>query len=143
MTDWQAWRETGHWRFALAPVSYHFRYSDEHRNAWAIAVERQRSDQWLAGFSAFRNSFGQPSAYAYVGRRFPDLLGQPQLFGQLSAGVIYGYVGKYKSKLPMNVNGFAPGALVTAGWQFTPRNAVAVHLLGDAGLMLQLSWELD
>jgi len=56
--------------------------------------------------------------------------------------MIYGYRGKYESKLPLNVNGFAPGALVSVGWQFTPRYGMAVHLLGDAGLMLQLAVDL-
>jgi hypothetical protein len=40
------------------------------------------------------------------------------------------------------VNGFSPGALVSMGWQFERRASAAVHLLGDAGLMLQLSWDL-
>jgi hypothetical protein len=132
----------GHWRLVAAPATLHFRYSEEHRNAWALGVERQRSDDWLAGASFFRNSFGQPCGYVYAGKRFGSLFDQPQLFAQASAGMIYGYRGKYESKLPLNVNGFAPGALVSVGWQFTPRYGMAVHLLGDAGLMLQLAVDL-
>lgn len=141
-TDLQAWQGDGQWRLVLSPFSVHFRYSEEHRYVWAVGIERQRPDDWLAGFSFFRNSFGQPSAYAYVGKRFPQLFDQPQLFGQFSAGILYGYKGKYKTKVPLNVGGFAPGALLSLGWQFTPRFAVTAHTLGDAGAMLQLSYEL-
>ena len=142
-TDWQAWQDSGHWRFVVSPFSLHFRYSDEHRYVWAIGMERQRSDDWVAGASFFSNSFGQPSSYVYVGKRFASLFDQPQLFGQLSAGLLYGYRGAYQHKVPANYKGFSPGALVSMGWQFTPRVAVTAHLLGDAGMMLQLSYELN
>jgi len=120
-TDWIG---PGYWRVPLSPFSHHFRYSAEHRYFWAFGVERQRSDDWLAGVSYFRNSFGQPSSYTYVGKRFPGLLDQPELFAQASAGILYGYRGilygyrgKYKTKVPLNYNGFSPGALVSLGWQ--------------------------
>ncbi|MCY7316204.1 MAG: ABC transporter ATP-binding protein [Rubrivivax sp.] len=141
VTSADAWQQPGIWRLNVAPFSHHFRYSEEHRYVWAVGAERQSADDWLAGASFFRNSFGQPSAYAYIGRRFPGLLGQPQLFGQVSAGVLYGYVGKYKNKVPLNVGGFSPGALVSLGWQFDARTSASVHLLGDAGFMVQLSWD--
>jgi hypothetical protein len=132
----------GYWRAAVSPFSHHFRYSAEHRYVWALGVERQRSDDWLAGISYFRNSFGQPSSYTYVGKRFPALFGEPQLFAQASGGILYGYRGKYQSKVPLNYNGFSPGALVSMGWQFNKDSAATLHLLGDAGLMIQLSWDL-
>jgi hypothetical protein len=131
----------GHWRLTVAPVSTHFRYSEEHQNAWAIGVERQRPDDWLGGAAFFSNSFGQPSGYVYVGKRFPGLFDQAPLFAQATAGLMYGYVGKFESKVPLNYNGFSPGAVVSLGWQFNAQFATTVHLLGDAGLMLQLSYD--
>jgi hypothetical protein len=142
VTDEQAWTGEGHWRMVFAPTAAHFRYSEEHRHVWAIGVERERADHWLAGLSYFTNSFGQPSAYAYVGRRFNGVLDSlPQLYAQGSAGVLYGYKGKYKNKVPLNVGGFSPGALIGLGWQFTPSAGAALHLLGDAGVMLQFGWD--
>lgn len=132
----------GYWRVAASPYSLHFRYNPKHRRVWALGVERQRSDNWLAGTSFFSNSFGQPSSYTYVGKRFPALWGQPQLFGQISGGLLYGYRGEFQNKVPLNYKGFSPGALVTLGWQFHKDGAASVHLLGDAGLMLQFSWDL-
>ncbi len=142
-TDWQAWQDSRQWRFVVSPFSHHFRRSDEHRYVWAIGMEKQRADDWIAGASFFSNSFGQPSSYTYVGKRFPQLWGQPQLFGQVSAGLMYGYRGKFQNKVPLNYKGFSPGALVSMGWQFTPRTGITAHLLGDAGMMLQLSYELN
>ena len=132
----------GYLRVAVSPFSLHFRYSAEHRYVWAAGAEWQRSDDWLAGASYFRNSFGQPSAYVYVGKRWTNLLGQPPLFAQLSGGMLYGYRGKYEDKVPLNNNGFSPGALASLGWQVNKQFAVTGHMLGDAGLMIQLSYDL-
>lgn len=136
-----AWREQAHWRVAISPLTQHFRQNEEHQRVVALALERQRHDGWLAGGSHFTNSFGQPSAYLYVGRRVDLPFGPPGLFGQISGGLLYGYRGRFEDKVPFNNNGFSPGALFTLGWQIDRRNAAAVHLLGDAGLMLQLSWD--
>ncbi len=142
-TDWQAWHNSGHWRWVVSPFSHHFRPSEEHRQVWAIGVERQRGDNWIAGASYFSNSFGQPSSYLYVGKRFPTLFDHPQWFGQASAGLMYGYRGKFQHKVPLNYRGFSPGALLSMGWQFTPRLATTAHMLGDAGLMFQVSYDLN
>jgi hypothetical protein len=141
LLDRNAWREQAHWRVAVSPFTQHFRTSDEHQRVVALALERQRQDGWLAGGSHFSNSFGQPSAYLYLGRRVDLPFGPAGLFGQVSGGLLYGYRGRFEDKVPLNNNGFSPGALFTLGWQFDRRNAAAVHLLGDAGLMLQLSWD--
>ena len=142
VSDTQAWEQRGHWRLAVSPYAPHFRPSEEHQHVWAFGLERQRHDDWLAGASFFSNSFGQPSGYVYLGRRYPGLLDVEPLFFQWSAGLMYGYVGKYESKVPANVNGFSPGALITLGWQFNPQWSFAVHALGDAGLMFQFGYDL-
>lgn len=129
------------WRMAVSPFTAHWRPSEEHRKVWAVALERQRPDGRFTGGSFFSNSFGQESLYAYVGERYTGFWGEPQLFAQWSAGVIWGYRGKYEDKLPLNTKGFAPGALVSLGWNFDRRSSVAAHLLGDAGVMLQMSYE--
>ena len=141
LVDVDAWTGPGVWRLGVAPFSHHYRYSAEHRYVWAVAGEWQTPDDWLAGASYFRNSFGQPSAYLYAGKRFPGLLEQPALFAQVSAGLLYGYRGQYQRKVPLNYNGFSPGALVSMGWQFDKTSSVTLHLLGDAGFMVQLAYD--
>lgn len=133
--------DPGHWRLTASPWTGHFRYSVEHRHVFALGVERQRDDGWLGGAAMFRNSFGQPSGFVFLGQRIDTLFDEPSLFAQWQAGIIYGYVGRYKTKLPLNFAGFAPGVLVSAGWQLDPHVSVQAHLLGDAGVMLQLAWD--
>jgi hypothetical protein len=130
-----------HWRLAVSPYTAHLHYNPEHQYVWAIGMERQRDDRWLAGGSFFSNSFGQPSGYVYLGQRYDWLLGNPQLFWQWSAGILYGYVGEYKDKVPLNYNGFSPGALLSLGWQFNRQLSTQINTLGDAGFMLQLSYD--
>ena len=127
----------------MSPFSLHFRYSPEHKYVWAMGAEHQRNDNWLAGASYFSNSFGQPSAYLYVGKRYPQVFGQTQLFAQWSVGLLHGYRGQYKDKVPLNYRGFSPGALVSLGWQFSHQTSATVHMLGDAGMMVQLAYEFD
>jgi hypothetical protein len=137
-----SWLGQGHVRLVASPFTHHWRPSEEHRRVWALGAEWQRSDGWLAGGSYFSNSFGQPSAYLYVGKRWEGLFGRPQLFGQVSGGLMYGYRGKYEDKVPFNNNGFSPGALVSMGWQFNRNASLTAHLLGDAGVMFQFGWDL-
>ncbi len=132
----------GHLRLVVSPFTHHWRPSEEHRHVYALGAEWQRSDSWLGGASYFRNSFGQPSAYLYVGKRWEGLFGRPQLYGQVSGGLMYGYRGKYEDKVPLNNNGFSPGALVSMGWQFNRNASLTAHLLGDAGVMFQFGWDL-
>jgi len=117
----------------------HFNPNLAHKPVWAVAIERQRDDHWLYGGSYFSNSFGQDSGYLYLGRQYPDLLDRPQLFFQWSAGLLYGYKGSFKDKVPLNYKAFSPGATASVGWQFDPQFAAQIALVGTAGLMLQLS----
>lgn len=142
ITDRDAWNGPGHWRLLASPYTQHYHYSVDHRPVWAVGAEWQSDDLWLAGVSYFSNSFGQPSAYAFVGHRSENLFGDPRVFFQWSAGPMYGYVGKYKSKVPLDVMGFSPGAVLTLGWKVDRNVSFAVHALGDAGLMFQLSYDL-
>lgn len=127
------------WRFAVSPFTHHWRPSAEHKRVWAIAVERQR-DESLIGASFFSNSFGQDSSYWYYGERYTGFWGKPKLFAQWSVGLLYGYRGQYEDKVPLNHKGFAPGALIGLGWNFDRESSAQFHLLGDAGVMLQLNY---
>lgn len=141
--NYNIFNDPGQWRLLGSPYMGHFRPSEEHQPVWALGVERRRdSDGRLVGAAYFSNSFGQPSAYLYVGRHVDHVFGVPQWTAQITGGLLYGYRGKYESKVPMNVNGFAPGLVVSTGWQFTKDFSSELHLLGDAGVMWQLSWRL-
>ncbi len=130
-----------HWRFVVSPYSLHWNYSEEHKSVYALGLERQNTTGWLYGGSYFRNSFGQPSGYVYLGKRYDNIWPDQPLFFQWSAGMLYGYRGKYEDKVPLNNNGFSPGALLSVGWQFNRQMSMQLNALGDAGLMVQLSYD--
>jgi hypothetical protein len=104
-----------------------------------LGLERQHVGGFVMGASCFRNSFGQPSAYAYAGRRFDHFAVAEPLFVQLTAGVLYGYKPPFEDKVPLNRNGFSPGAVASVGWQFTPTWSAQLNFLGNAALMFQVS----
>jgi hypothetical protein len=133
----------GHWRFAVTPGMVHFNRSppEPYKHVWGLALERQRDDLWLYGGSYFSNSFGQDSGYAYLGRQYPDLFEEPQLFFQWSVGVLYGYKGAYENRVPLNYRAFSPGAVLSLGWRFDQQLAAQINLVGTAGLMLQLAYD--
>jgi hypothetical protein len=131
----------GHWRWIFSPGMVHYNPSPEHRHVWAMGAERQRDDQWLYGFSYFSNSFGQDSGYLYVGSRYPGIFGRPPLYFQWTAGLLYGYRGSFKDKVPLNYRGFSPGAVLSLGWQFDRHVGAAINLVGTAGAMLQVSYD--
>ena len=133
--------EPNHWRLVVSPYTHHFRFNPEHRPVWAVGIERHIDSDWLLGATYFRNSFGQPSEYLYVGHRHEEFLGVQPLFVQWSAGLLHGYKGKYQTKVPLNFGGYSPGLLVSAGWKFNERMSMALHLLGDAAVMLQLAYD--
>ena len=142
LADTQAWREKAYWRVAMAPHTEHYRPSAEHQSVWAVALDRQRRDGWLAGASRFSNSFGQPSAYVYLGEKVINFSRWDKLFFQWTAGILYGYKYPYEDKVPFNVNGFSPGVTVGLGWQFTREFSVQAIALGTAGMMFQFAIDL-
>jgi len=123
------------WDLTLSPYTLHWHSSAEHKPVVLASLDRAAPGNRLCGLSFFSNSFGQPSTYVYVGQRWDGLLGNPQLFAKVTAGIFYGYVGQYKDKVPYNYKGFSPGIIPSLGYQFTPSDSAQVLVLGNAGLM--------
>ena len=127
------------WRVIASPYTYHYSYSPDHRHVYMLGLERQRAGGFVMGASWFRNSFGQPSAYVYAGRRFDHFSRYEPLFAQLTGGVLYGYKPPFADKVPLNRHGFSPGAVLSLGWQFTPMYSAQLNFLGNSALMFQFS----
>jgi phage major head subunit gpT-like protein len=70
-----------------------------------------------------------------AGQQFNNMLGNPKLFVKVTAGILYGYVGQYKDKVPLNHGGFSPAIIPSIGYRLTERDSVQVKVLGTAGLM--------
>lgn len=121
--------------FTFSPYTLHWSNNPEHKHVVLVALDEQLPGGRLCGVSLFSNSFGQPSAYVYAGQQFTPLFGQPRVFLKMTAGVIYGYMGQYENKVPLNYRGFSPGIIPSLGYKFSEHDSVQVKLLGTAGLM--------
>ena len=119
----------------FSPYTIHWSNNPEHKQVVLLALDEQLPGGRLCGISVFSNSFGQPSTYVYAGQQFNQLFGQPRLYLKLTAGIIYGYVGQYKDKVPLNYHGFSPGIIPSLGYKLTEHDSVQVKLLGTAAVM--------
>jgi len=123
------------WDLTLSPYAYHWHDNPEHRPVFLGALDRHVAGERFCGLALFRNSFGQPSAYIYVGKRWDAFLGQPKLFAKVSAGFIYGYKGKYQDKIPFNDYGIAPVIIPSLGYNLSPHDSAQIMVLGTAGVL--------
>jgi hypothetical protein len=146
-SDAPEWLREGpgaHWRMMGSPFTQHIGGNDKdlHEYVYMIGLERDRGDGWVWGGAYFSNSFGQPSAYGYFGKRYMGFFEPwPELFAQWTLGIVYGYKEPFEDKIPLNHNGFAPSGTLSLGWQFTRNFSMQANLLGTAAVMLQMSWD--
>ena len=128
-------RPTKKWEVMLSPYTHHWNYSPEHKPVVLVAVDEQLPGNRFCGVALFSNSFGQPSTYVYAGQQYNNLMGNPNLFVKVTAGILYGYVGKYQDKVPLNHNGFSPAIIPSIGYRLNEHDSLQVKVLGNAGLM--------
>ena len=128
--------QPGAWTLSLSPFTHHWHVDPTHRHVYLAGLERAGPVGSFIGLSLFRNSFGQPSAYAYRGWRWRPWDAHPALYAKLSVGVIYGYLPPYNNKVPLNYHGFSPVVIPALGYQLSDRDAIQVNFLGTAGFML-------
>lgn len=134
--------EVAHWRAMFGPFAIHYSSSSDHKPVVLFGMERERPDRLIWGGAVFSNSFGQPSAYVFGGQRLYGWSPWAPMYAEWSAGLLYGYVGEYQHKVPLNYKGFSPGLVAGVGWQFTRKYAGQINLLGTSGLMFLLGAEL-
>jgi hypothetical protein len=96
--------------------------------------------QWLIGGASFLNSFDQRTTYLYTGGRynFHDS-GDLKTYGKLTAGLIHGYRGEYRDKIPFNRFGVAPAILPAFGVEYNRMNLEMIPF-GTAGFMVNVGY---
>lgn len=125
----------------VAPGVVHFHPSPDHaRYSWLVGIEWINDQKWVAGVSAFNNSFGQKSQYIYGGRMWPLEFIHPNVYAKLTGGLLLGYKEPYENKIPFNHNGVAPGLVPSIGYR-QDRFNVQLNLLGNSALMLTVGYE--
>ena len=135
-------RDLSRTEFVLSPFTYHFSGREGHTNVFLLGASRVDTEGWLAGASLFRNSFGQPSAYAFVGHEYVEPWGLRSFYYAWTAGLIYGYKGEHKDEIKPNLAGFSPGLIPRVGYQMTPNASFEVASLGFAALMFNLNFKI-
>ena len=131
------------WRMEFSPWTHHYRFSEEYKYVWAVGLERETPDRAMYGLTAFSNSFGQPSAYAYYGHVFNNVLDRTEaLYLKLTIGIIYGYKVPFEDRVPLNYYGFSPAIIPAAGWRFDKNWSIQTNLLGTSAIMFMVSRRL-
>lgn len=124
-----------------SPYTHHWTPSEEHKPVRALSVSRLLPNTRFCGLSLFTNSFGQPSAYVFTGKYWPRPIDSvPNLYVSLSGGIMYGYVGRFKDKVPLNVGGFSPVIIPAVGYRLNARTALEMQVLGTAAVMFGVTW---
>ena len=128
------------WLVETSVATRHFQPDPAHVNTQRlINLERVGANGRLLGFASFRNSFGQPSAIAYFGQRWYPIEQFPEFHVKLAAGLMHGYRGEYKDKIPFNQYGIAPVIVPAIGVSYR-RVASELVLFGNSGVMLTLGY---
>jgi hypothetical protein len=113
----------------------HFHHDPEHvRYPKLVYGEYHLSERWLVGAAAFDNSFGQASQAVFGGWRYRPLPGLPSLYLKVVGGIVHGYRGQYRDKIPLNHSGFAPAIIPSVGYCIS-RVCSEMVLIGGAGLL--------
>jgi hypothetical protein len=127
------------WLIQTSVATDHFDTEQAHTNNQnLIGIEWWAANNWILGAAAFKNSFGQPSQYVYVGRLWRPWDSLPLLHLKLTGGLLHGYKGEYKDKVPFNSdNGIAPLILPSIGLS-GKRFTTDLVIFGTAGAMLTI-----
>ncbi len=125
------------WVVQTSVYTRHFSPSPEHNNRQnLIGLERNEASGLVYGGATFRNSFAQRSVYGYVGKRFNSSR-YPAVYLKVTGGLLHGYRGEYRDKIPLNRYGVAPVIIPGVGVNLGPVTAEAV-LLGASAAMLNV-----
>ncbi|WP_445180504.1 sn-glycerol-3-phosphate transporter [Pseudomonas sp. McL0111] len=127
-------KDGGFWYAQTSVYTKHYSPDPEHNNNQdLIGIERNQASGWVFGGATFRNSFSQRSNYGYVGKRF-DSADYP-VYLKLTGGLLQGYRGDYKDKIPLNHFGVAPVIIPSLGTHYGPVAAELVLLGANAAMV--------
>lgn len=122
----EAWDAPEPWRtdrfyFQFAYYTWHFHYDPDHKQSYLVDMEYRLNErwlegQWIVGLSLFQNSFGQFSEYLYGALQWRPIKDHQPFYVKVSAGLLHGYEGKYRDKIPFNSTGTAPAIIPSVGY---------------------------
>ncbi|PMQ13119.1 hypothetical protein PseAD21_05510 [Pseudomonas sp. AD21] len=127
-------KDKGFWYAQTSVYTRHYSPDPEHNNHQdLIGIERNQASGWVWGGATFRNSFRQRSNYAYVGKRYDS--SEYPVYLKITGGLLQGYRGDYKDKIPLNRYGVAPVIIPSIGTHYGPLAAELVFLGANAAMV--------
>jgi hypothetical protein len=124
----------------FAAYSFHTHYNPAHRPVFLVGYDHYLPGSWFCGASVFRNSFGQPSAYVFVGKVWDEFWSaHPRWSFALTGGILWGYKGQFKDQVPLNFHGYSPGVIPDLGYRLTDRDRLHLYTGGLEAFMLGYS----
>ncbi|MGO2390869.1 MAG: hypothetical protein ACTH69_02105 [Halomonas sp.] len=138
LPDWPPALEWDHTLAQTSLYTRHFSPDPEHNNHQnLISIELHNPDRWLAGAAWFKNSYEQPTWYFYAGREFPvwQFSQGLNVRAKITGGLLHGYKGEYRDKIPLNHLEVAPAVLPSIGMQWG-RFESDLIIFGTAGMMV-------
>ncbi|NWA04243.1 sn-glycerol-3-phosphate transporter [Pseudomonas gingeri] len=130
----EAAQEKGFWYAQTSLYTRHYSPDPEHNNRQdLIGLERHEASGWVYGAATFRNSFSQRSYYGYVGQRFDS--SRYPLYAKVTGGLLQGYRGEYRDKIPLNRLGVAPVIIPSVGAHYGPLATELVFLGFNAAMI--------
>jgi len=148
-TAWEApepWR-TDRFYVQTSVATVHFNSDPDHDNTqnliygeWRLP-QRFLEGQVLVGAAFFDNSFGQSSQFVFGGLLWRPIEKAPEFYIKVAAGVIHGYTGEFKNKIPANSSGYAPGIVPGVGYCYN-RFCGEMILFGTAGMLWTIGMTL-
>lgn len=127
-------QDKGFWYAQSSVYTKHYSPDPEHNNHQdLIGIERDQASGWVFGGATFRNSFRQRSNYAYAGKRYESA--DYPVYLKVTGGLLQGYRGDYRDKIPLNRYGVAPVIIPSVGTHYGPLAAELVFLGANAAMV--------
>jgi hypothetical protein len=99
-----------------------------------LNLEWNYQKDMLVGAATFRNTFRQQTELVYWGAKFRPVDSTPDLYIKVVGGLIHGYEGQYRDKIPFNGSGTAPAIIPAVGYCYKQVCSELI-VFGAAGAM--------
>jgi hypothetical protein len=114
----------------------HFHPSSTQNNHQELLnLEWNYKDNLLVGAASFRNTYRQATQLVYWGAKFHPVDAVPDGYVKVVAGLIHGYKGEYRDRIPFNQLGTAPAILPAVGYCYKQLCSELI-VFGTAGAMV-------
>jgi hypothetical protein len=105
-----------------------------------VGLSAVKANDWIYGLALFNNSFDQFSQYVYAGKRWNFPGSAENFHAKITAGLIHGYKGEFKDKIPNNGTGIAPAIIPGLGYK-KGRFGGDIYVLGISGLLFTVGMD--